>query len=220
MKNLNDRFYNGYLLMNCIFIADFFPWKLLTYTVLILILGAHVIAAIASIEIPLRQWNELLSLINRCCTSQQVYERELGAFVLFTILESIVEGFSQYMNELFGLFHQLLQDPESADVRVTAARALGVLAQYIGSDEKNEIQQFQQLLPALIAVVQGCLDSSDETGARQLFDVFETLLILEVPLLSKHIPQLVGFFLKCGANRSYDDELRIMSLNALSWTIK
>ena len=104
MKNLNDRFYNGYLLMNCIFIADFFPWKLLTYTVVILILRAHVIAAIASIEIPLRQWNELLPLINRCCTSQQVYERELGAFVLFTILESIVEGFSQYMNELFGLF--------------------------------------------------------------------------------------------------------------------
>ena len=104
MKNLNDRFYNGYLLMNCIFIADFFPWKLLTYTVLILILGAHVIAAIASIEIPLRQWNELLPLINRCC--------------------------------------------------------------------------------------------------------------------SKRIPQLVGFFLKCGANRSYDDEWRIMSLNALSWTIK
>ena len=180
MKNLNDRFYNGYLLMNCIFIADFFPWKLLAYTVLILILGAHVIAAIASIEIPLRQWNELLPLINRCCTSQQVYERELGAFVLFTILESIVEGFSQYMNELFGLFHQLLQDPESADVRVTAARALGVLAQYIGSDEKNEIQQFQQLLPALIAVVQGCLNSSDKTGARQLLDVFEMLLILEV----------------------------------------
>ena len=191
--------------MNCIFIVDFFPWKLLTYTVLILILGARVIAAIASIEIPLRQWNELLPLINRCCTSQQVYERELGAFVLFTILESIVEGFSQYMNELFGLFHQLLQDPESADVRVTAARALGVLAQYIGSDEKNEIQQFQQLLPALIAVVQECLNSSDKTGASQLFDVFEMLLILEVPLLNKYISQLVGFFLKCDANCSYDN---------------
>ena len=104
MKNLNDRFYNGYLLMNCIFIADFFPWKLLAYTVLILILGANVIAAIASIEFPLRHWNELLPLINRCC--------------------------------------------------------------------------------------------------------------------SKHIPKLVGFFLKGGANCSYDDEWRIMSLNVLSWTIK
>ena len=57
-------------------------------------------------------------------------------------------------------------------------------------------------------------------GARHLFDVFETLLILEVPLLSRHIPQLVQFFLQCGANRSYDDELRIMALNSLSWTVK
>ena len=78
-------------------------------------------------------------------------------------------------------------------------------AQYIGSDEKNEIQQFQQLLPALIAVVQGCLNSSDKTGARQLFDVFEMLLILEVPLLNKYISQLVGFFLKCDANCSYNN---------------
>ena len=78
-------------------------------------------------------------------------------------------------------------------------------AQYIGSDEKNEIQQFQQLLPALIAVVQGCLNFSDKTGARQLFDVFEMLLILEVPLLNKYISQLVGFFLKCDANCSYDN---------------
>lgn len=181
---------------------------------------ARVIAAIAAIEIPLQQWNELLPLISRCCTSQQVHERELGIFVLFTVLENIVEGFSQHMQELFGLLQSLLQDPESAEVRVTAVRALGVIAQYIGADEKAEVRAFQQLLPAMITVVQACLDSADETGARQLFDVFETLLILEVPLLSKHIPQLVQFFLQCGANRAYDDELRIMALNALSWTVK
>ncbi|KAI5118112.1 hypothetical protein M0805_003466 [Coniferiporia weirii] len=181
---------------------------------------ARVIAAIASIEMPLQQWPDLLPLISRCCTSPQVHERELGTFVLFTVLEAIVEGFTEHVQELFKLFEQLLQDPQSADVRVTAVRALGVMAQYVSIEEKAEIRAFQQLLPSMIVVVQGCLDSSDESGARQLFDVFETLLILEVPLLSKHIPQLVQFFLQCGANRAYDDELRIMALNALSWTIK
>ena len=42
----------------------------------------------------------------------------------------------------------------------------------------------------------------------------------EVPLLSKHIPVLVQFFLECGANKACDDELRIMALNTLSWTVK
>ena len=72
----------------------------------------------------------------------------------------------------------------------------------------------------MIAIVQDRLNANDEASARQLFDVFETLLILEAPILSKHIPNLVQFFMQCGANRDYDDELRIMALNALVWTIK
>lgn len=182
--------------------------------------SARVIAAIASIELPLGQWTALLPLIDRCCKSSAVHERELGTFVLFTVLESIVEGFQEYVPQLFSLFETLLQDPQSAEVRVTAVRALGVIAQYISADEKSEIKSFQSLIPAMIAVIQQCLEGGDEQGARQLFDVFETLLILEVPLLSKHIPPLVQFFLQCGATRNYDDELRIMALNALSWTVK
>ena len=46
------------------------------------------------------------------------------------------------------------------------------------------------------------------------------LVSQEVPLLSKHIPVLVQFFLECSANKAYDDELRIMALNALSWMVK
>lgn len=46
----------------------------------------------------------------------------------------------------------------------------------------------------MITIIQAFLYSADETGARQIFDVFETLLILKIPLLSKHIPQLVQFF--------------------------
>jgi hypothetical protein len=38
--------------------------------------------------------------------------------------------------------------------------------------------------------------------------------------LSKSIPQLVEFFLASGANQQYEEDLRIMALNALSWTVK
>lgn len=182
--------------------------------------GARVIAAIASIELPLQQWPQLLPLISQCCTSDQVHVRELGSFVLFTVLESIVDGFSEHVQELYNLFSRLLHDPESSDVRVTTVRSLGVLAQYISAEDKREVQLFQQLLPAMITIVKDRLDSGDEASARQLFDVFETLLILEAPVLSKHIPQLVEFFLHCGASREYDNELRIMALNALLWTVK
>lgn len=42
----------------------------------------------------------------------------------------------------------------------------------------------------------------------------------EIPLLGQHIPQLAQFLLTCGGNRNYDNELRILSLNALNWTVQ
>lgn len=72
----------------------------------------------------------------------------------------------------------------------------------------------------MIGIIGQCLEVRNEDGARALFDVFETLLILEIPLLSKHIPDLASFLLQSGGNRNYDPELRVLSLNALNWTIQ
>ena len=72
----------------------------------------------------------------------------------------------------------------------------------------------------MINVIGQCVESGNEAGARQLFDVLETLLILETPLLGQHIPQLVSFLLQCGANRNYEGELRVLALNALNWTVQ
>ena len=72
------------------------------------------------------------------------------------MLESIVEGFQSHMAGLFELFGRLLVDPESIEVRITTVRyddlnfiiaqskwfiyrSLGVIAQYIDSDDKAEL---------------------------------------------------------------------------------
>ena len=90
----------------------------------------------------------------------------------------------------------------------------------------------------MINVVQQTLETGDEAGARQLFDVFETLLILvgsrylltvrrswymvpkEIPLLGPHIKSLAAFLLQSGGNRNFDADLRVLALNALNWTIQ
>lgn len=76
------------------------------------------------------------------------------------------------------------------------SRALGVIAQYLDADDKSDIvseiifvliarcspkrlqKSFQKLLPNMIAVIGQCVEAGNEPGARQLFDVLETLLIL------------------------------------------
>ncbi|KAH9926267.1 ARM repeat-containing protein [Epithele typhae] len=181
---------------------------------------ARVVAAVAAIEMPLGHWQNLLTFLEQTCMSQQAAHREVGIYILYTVLENIVEGFDNHISSFFKLFESLLNDPESAEVRITTVRALGVVAQYIDADDKAEIRNFQNLLPSMINVIGQCVEAGNEAGARQLFDVFETLLILEIPLLGQHIPQLAQFLLTCGANRNYDSELRVLALNALNWTVQ
>ncbi|KAF7294475.1 Importin N-terminal domain-containing protein [Mycena kentingensis (nom. inval.)] len=180
---------------------------------------ARVIAAIANIEFPLGTWPELLPFLNQTCTSSQAIHREVGIFILYTVLDNIVEGFKDHLQSLFKLFADLLNDPESLEVRITTVRALGVIASYIESEDKEDVKAFQASLPSIIQVIGQCVQAGNEQGARQLFDVLETLLILEVPVLGKHIPELAQFLLQLGANREFDPELRVLSLNALNWTI-
>jgi len=182
--------------------------------------AARVIAAIATIEIPNGTWAQLLPFLHQTCISSEVTHREVGIYILFTVLENIVEGFQEHLQSFFKLFEQLLVDPESIEVRITTVRALGVIAQYIDSDDKIDLKAFQSLLPAMIQVIGQSVEAGNETGARQLFDVLETLLILEVPILGKHIPELAHFLLQCGGNRAFDNELRVLALNALNWTVQ
>lgn len=83
---------------------------------------ARVIAVIASIEVRQNTWPALLPFLQQSCTSQQVVHREVGSFILFTVLESIVEGFEKHLPGLFELFRGLLADPESSEVRITTVR--------------------------------------------------------------------------------------------------
>jgi importin-4 len=72
----------------------------------------------------------------------------------------------------------------------------------------------------MIGVIGQCVDAGNEEGSRQLFDVLETLLILEIPLIGSNVPDLVRFLLACGGNRDVESDIRILALNALNWTIQ
>ena len=180
-----------------------YKFRFVTHSNLVRHSTARVIAAIASVEVPLDQWNDLLPFLEQTCRSPNVTHREVAIYILYTVLENIVDGFENEVIQLFALFEVLVADPESLEVRVTTVRALGVVAQYIELNDKDEIvslpsrsqlhrlifsqKAFQQLLPSMINVIGQCVEAANETGARQLFDVFETLLILVCTILSPRV---------------------------------
>ena len=48
--------------------------------------------------------------------------REIGVFVLYSVIESIVDSSTWVMRRFLQIFEKLLQDPESDVVRVTGVR--------------------------------------------------------------------------------------------------
>ena len=101
---------------------SFFSSHLFLLSALVRHSTARVIAAIAGIEMPVNGWPQLLPFLLETATSSQAVHREVGIYILYTVLETIVEGFQEHLQDLFKLFENLLCDPESAEVRVTTAR--------------------------------------------------------------------------------------------------
>ncbi|KZT55244.1 ARM repeat-containing protein [Calocera cornea HHB12733] len=181
---------------------------------------ARVVAAIAAREMQEKTWPELLPWLYQASTAPLAETREIGVFIMYSLTEIGDGPFAEHLVEVYELFRRTLQDPESMDVRVTTVRALGTLAQYIDVDEKAQIRTFQSLFPLIVAVLRDCVTTGNTDSAKHGFDVLETLLILDAPLIGKSLPELVDFFVTAAADKEIEEDIRCMAFNALIWTIK
>jgi hypothetical protein len=98
-----------------------------------------VVSAIASIEVSQGAWPQLLPFLVEACSSFDISHREAASFILFTILESVVDDFQDRLHQLFQIFSHLINDPESINVRIVTVRALGEIAQLIDTEDKAEL---------------------------------------------------------------------------------
>ncbi|KAJ1889126.1 hypothetical protein LPJ66_008201, partial [Kickxella alabastrina] len=179
---------------------------------------ARVISSIAELDIPNQRWGDLIQFLYKCCQSPTAAHREIGIYVLDSLFETIADTLSEHMQHLFNLFSTLIKDPESLVVRVTTLEALGKAAEFIEPEDRSAINAFQAQVPAMVQVLQKCLEVGEEDSASRCFEVFNSLLILETPLLNRHFAELIEFSINVGSNEEFDDNLRIMALNFLVWT--
>lgn len=71
---------------------------------------------------PVNSWPQLVPFLLQTATTSQAVHREVGIYILYAVLETIVEGFQEHLQNLFKIFETLLCDPESSEVRVTTVR--------------------------------------------------------------------------------------------------
>jgi hypothetical protein len=180
---------------------------------------AHVISEIAKLELTQQRWQDLVNILYSSCTHADAKHREVGVYVLCSLFEVIADEMEGYVPQILGLFSQTIGDKESLMVAVTTVQGLGKIAEFLDSDNDIYIRQFQSLVPAIVQVLQNCLATGDDEGAAKIFEVFDGLLLLEAPLLSKHFVDLINLFLSIAASADNSDVARVQSLSFLMWCI-
>ena len=179
--------------------------------------GARVISAIAKIDVEDGEWADLPGLMQTAATSSSAQEREVSTYILFTILESIGDGYMHRFQELFTLFESTIHDPESGEVRINTLLALGKMGMLLDADnDEVSLEAFHKALPSMVAILKQAIDVGDEERTMQAFEIFQSLLECDPKLLTVHFRDLVTFMIELSINRSIHEEARTQALNFLT----
>lgn len=170
---------------------------------------ARVIAAIAKIDLEDGQWTELPGILQQAATSETARHREVGVYIIYTLLETMPDMFQENMANMLTLFNRTIHDPESIDVRINTMLALSELAMVLDTDEDvKSLKSFQDTIPAMVKILQACIEAEDEEHTMQAFDVFNKLLSYESAFLSMHFGDLLQFMMQVAAKTEIDDDVR------------
>lgn len=183
--------------------------------------AARVIGAMAGIDLEAGQWEELPGILAQAASSPQVSHREVGVYILFTLLEVAGDGFVDKLPNLFALFSKTIKDPESQEVRINTMLCLSRIAMLIDSDEdQKSLKSFVATIPDMVNVLKASIDEGDEDHTMQAFEVFQTLLGCESALLNPHFKDLIQFMIDISAEASVNEEARTQAISFLMQCVK
>ncbi|KAI9759571.1 MAG: hypothetical protein M4579_002237 [Chaenotheca gracillima] len=183
--------------------------------------SARVISAIAKLDLDDGEWADLPGFLQQAATSQDAGQREVGVYILFTLLEVMGEGFASDMSRLFTLFGKTIQDPESAEVRINTMMALSKMAMLLDAEEDQQsLEAFRTTLPFMVRVLKESVDVGDEDRTMQAFEVFQTLLGCDAQLLANHFKDLVQFMGELASSTDVDNESRSQAISFLMQCVK
>lgn len=170
----------------------------------------------AALDLQNGEWTDLPGLLFQASTSNEVAHRDVGTYVIFTLLEVMGDGLQDKIPELFQLYDSTIKDPQSADVRLNTMLGLGKIAMLLEPDENPQhLKLFVNAFPGMVTVLKSTIDEKDDERIMQAFEVFQTLLGCESSLLSQHFQELLDFMIEIARNTEHDEETRSQAVSFL-----
>ncbi|KAL2354969.1 armadillo-type protein [Cryomyces antarcticus] len=183
--------------------------------------SARVITAIAKIDLEDGEWADLPGYLQQAATSPTVRHREVGVYIIYTLLETMSDMFPENLSAMFTLFGKTIQDPESVEVRINTMLALSELAMVLDTDEDvQSLKAFQIAIPHMVTVLKQTIEAEDEAHTIQAFEVFQKLLGYDAALLNKHFGDLMQFMMDMASNTDIDEAARTQALLFLMQAVR
>jgi len=171
---------------------------------------SRVIAAIA--EYDMNEWSTLLPLlVNAATDDSNVQGKETATFVLLSILETNMPELEQHVASFLELFAKTLHDNSSREVRSNSVLALGSVANLIEQNLNIDDQlaaAFKNLIPSMVEVLKEVISGNDEVIAKQIFNSFNDLILLDTKLTGDNLIVLIQIMTEIALNSQLDDEIR------------
>ncbi|KAI1134222.1 importin beta-4 subunit-like protein [Hypoxylon sp. FL0543] len=182
---------------------------------------SRIIAAIATLDFITNEWPDLLPAVMQLTNSDDVAHREVGSYIIYSLLEANAPYFEDHLSTLFDVFKKTIRDPQSRDVRVTTMQSIGALLMLIDCDEDpKSVNTVQEFVPVMVDVLKDAVESGDDERIQQSFEVFQSFLAYDSALLSRYFRDLVQFMLDLAANTNAEDEVRSQALAFLAQCVK
>lgn len=182
--------------------------------------ASRLISSIAKIDLDDGEWPDLPGMLHQAATSDKASDRAVGVYVLYSILDTMGDGFADKFKDLFNLFSKTIKDPESLEVRVNTVLAVSKMALVIDAEEDQaSVKAFQSQFPSMVAVLKDCISDGKDDQIMLVFEVFNTLLTAEYQLLAKHFQDLMVFMNEIASNKQLSDDTRTQAISFLMQSV-
>lgn len=182
---------------------------------------ARLVAGIVSIDMQSEAGNDFLKQLMPLNNSDNVVHREVGTYILFSMLEDDPTPFEDYTHQLLELFHARIEDPDSQEVRVNIVQAIGAILMMIDGDEDPQAAKaMQSFIPNLVNILKATVQAEDEAAYGAVFETLHVYLSSDSSLLGSHLKDLLQFMIGLAANTNAEDEARTQALSFLIQSVQ
>lgn len=182
---------------------------------------AQFIGILGKFEFPENTWPEVLQFIHTLCSSETVFDKELGMYTLSIMTEMSQSSYINHAESFAVLFTDTLNQMQDLHTNLAYYTIITMknLVAVIGGHQQM-INVYHSLLPRVLQIINAFALADDEKRACDLFEILEELIEFAVSVVVPYVRPIVEMCLQIANNKSLPASVQVKAVSVVSWLIR